>query len=316
MKNLIKPIILVFTVISLIFPRLVSAQSPEMMSYQAIVRDQNNSLVVNQLIGMQISVLQDNTPVYVETHNPSTNENGLVSLEIGNGYIVSGTFENIDWTVGPYFIKTETDLSGGTSYTISGTSQILSVAYALHSKTAESLTSTTSERYVGEFYGGGIIYYIDETGEHGLILSLDDVSTGYGEVYSNILDEIGSAAQDPYDGAGNTAAIIAQSGHTNSAALLCENYSNDGFSDWYLPSIFELRLINNSLYIVNKALYNDGDENTNPINVKMTLGESIYWSSTEIMDQPTSAWYFSFHDCTQVYEVKPSFRNVRAIRAF
>jgi len=73
------------------------------------------------------------TPVYVEAQTPSTNANGLVSLEIGTGTVITGTFANINWAVGSYFIKTETDPTGGTAYTIVGTSQLLSVPYSLYS---------------------------------------------------------------------------------------------------------------------------------------------------------------------------------------
>ncbi len=124
------------------------AQAPEQMTYQAVVRDASNSLLANQQLGMQISILQgsvNGTPVYVETATPTTNGNGLVTLEIGTGTIVSGDFSTIDWGNGPYFIKTETDPTGGSTYTITGTSALLSVPYALHAKTAESITGTYNE---------------------------------------------------------------------------------------------------------------------------------------------------------------------------
>jgi Protein of unknown function (DUF1566)/Lower baseplate protein N-terminal domain len=117
------------------------AQTPQGMSYQAIIRDASNNLVKSLPIGIKISILQgsaNGTPVYVETQNATTNANGLVTLEIGGGTPVIGTFAGIDWSTGVYFIKTETDPTGGTSYTITGTSQILSVPYALYSKTSES----------------------------------------------------------------------------------------------------------------------------------------------------------------------------------
>jgi len=94
---------------------------------------------------MKISILQGSTTgtvEYAETQTPTTNANGLVSIEIGEGTVVAGIFSAIDWANGPYFIKTETDPTGGTSYTITGTSQLLSVPYALHAKTAESSTET------------------------------------------------------------------------------------------------------------------------------------------------------------------------------
>jgi hypothetical protein len=117
------------------------AQAPEKMSYQAVIRDAGNVLVSNQAVGMQISILQttaNGTAVYVETQTPTTNANGLVSIEIGMGNVVSGSFSAINWSAGPYFIKTETDPTGGTTYTITGTSQMLSVPYALHAKTSSN----------------------------------------------------------------------------------------------------------------------------------------------------------------------------------
>lgn len=110
----------------------VFAQAPQKMSYQAVIRDSSNHLVNNQAVGMQISILQgtpSGTAVYVETQTPMTNANGLITIEIGGG----AGFSTINWANGPYFIKTETDPAGGTNYTITGTSQLLSVPYALYS---------------------------------------------------------------------------------------------------------------------------------------------------------------------------------------
>ena len=123
------------------------AQSPEKMSYQAVIRNSGDSLVRNTQIGMQISILQgavNGTAVYVETQSPTSNANGLVSVEIGTG-ITSDDFASIDWANGPYFIKTEIDPTGGSNYTIIGTSQLLSVPYALHAKTADVLTGGITE---------------------------------------------------------------------------------------------------------------------------------------------------------------------------
>jgi hypothetical protein len=119
------------------------AQPPEKMSYQAVVRNGSNQLVTNQAIGMKISILQGTstgTIVYQETYNPNpqTNANGLVTIEIGNGIPIAGTFSSIDWSAGPYFLKTETDPTGGTNYTITGTSELLSVPYALHARTVDT----------------------------------------------------------------------------------------------------------------------------------------------------------------------------------
>ncbi|MCD9576526.1 hypothetical protein [Flavobacterium soyae] len=123
------------------------AQSPEKMSYQAIIRSQNNDLVANSQISLRVIVHQGSatgTTVYQETHSATTNNNGLVSLEIGTGNITTGTFSAIAWEKGPYFIETQVDVTGGANYNIMGTTQLLSVPYALHAKTAERIVGTTT----------------------------------------------------------------------------------------------------------------------------------------------------------------------------
>jgi hypothetical protein len=114
------------------------AQAPDKMSYQSVVRDNNNRLVSNGNVGVQISILQgsstNGTVFYVERHNGTTNANGLLTIEIGGGQVVQGSFSSINWANGPYFIKTETDPTGGTNYSIEGVSQFLSVPYALYAK--------------------------------------------------------------------------------------------------------------------------------------------------------------------------------------
>ena len=111
------------------------AQAPQALSYQTVIRNSSGTLLSNQAVGMKISILQGSstgTPVYVETQSPTTNVNGLASLAVGSGTVVSGTFAGINWSTGDYYIKTETDPTGGSSYTITGTAQLLSVPYALY----------------------------------------------------------------------------------------------------------------------------------------------------------------------------------------
>ena len=124
------------------------AQAPQKMSYQAVIRNVSNTLLVNQSVGIRISIIQGTifgASVYVETHTSTTNANGLISIEIGSGDILNGNFNTINWTNGPYFVKTETDPTGGSNYTIVGTNQLLSVPYALHAKTAESISGGLNE---------------------------------------------------------------------------------------------------------------------------------------------------------------------------
>jgi uncharacterized protein (TIGR02145 family) len=120
---------------SLLLPVQTHAQASQSISYQAVIRNSSNALVVSTLVGMQISVLQGSASglaVYVETQTTTTNINGLVSIAIGTGSTVTGSFAGIDWATGPYFIKTEIDPTGGTNYSISGTQQTTSLPYGLY----------------------------------------------------------------------------------------------------------------------------------------------------------------------------------------
>lgn len=125
----------------------VYAQAPQKMSYQAVIRNAGNNLVSNASVRVRVSILQTTatgTVVFSETHLPTTNANGLATFEIGGGTLISGSFGTINWANGPYFIKTETDPTGGTNYTISGTSQFLSVPYALYAATSGAAAPSPS----------------------------------------------------------------------------------------------------------------------------------------------------------------------------
>jgi len=292
------------------------AQSPEKMSYQAVVRDGSDALVTSAAVGMQISILQDTAngnAVYVETQTPTSNANGLVSVEIGAG-TTSDDFTSIDWATGPYFIKTETDPSGGTNYSITGTSQLMSVPYALYAKTAESLVGGDSgvggfTHYIGEEFGGGVVFHLwkDAQGvEHGLIVDKTDLSKT--QAWSNIDQTlIGPSAQSSWDGLSNNNAIEGQAGHSNSASALCLNSTNGGKSDWYLPSIDELSLLWHSRFNVNKSLSAIGGATVLPTS-------AYYWSSTEF--NATHAFLFIFLGGNSNYYSKASTYSVRAVRAF
>ena len=135
----------------LLFSAIAFAQAPNKMSYQAVVRNAADQLLANKAIGFQVTIEQGTAggaAVYVETFTPTTNANGLVTLEIGTGNIVSGDITTIDWENGPYFIKTETDPTGGTSYSLAGTTELMSVPYALHARKAaiaDSVVGGTTE---------------------------------------------------------------------------------------------------------------------------------------------------------------------------
>ena len=519
-----------FVITTFFFSSLTAqAQAPQRMSFQAVVRDAGGKLVAERTVGMRLSILRSspNGPaVFVETHQPQTNANGLATLEIGAGTPLSGTLAAVDWALGPYFLKTETDPDGGTSFSIVGVSQLLSVPYALHAKTAENgdqvvtldgsgsvtvsgeypnffihgtgagynagagiaingttisntapdipvnlagtgattvsgaypnftisstdnnttydagagiaisgttitntapdqpitltgagtatvsgtypnftitstginydagagiaisgttitntapdqpvtltgsgattvsgtypnftinstdanttynagtgiaITGTTitntapnqpinlnggtgiavsgtypnftvalaqpTTHYVGEFFGGGIVFYVFDNGQHGLIASPADLGT---VSPWNINPFSNTNANSYYDGNSNTSNIVAVQGNGTYAAKLCDNYSAGGFSDWYLPSLWELNLLFQNGFLVSFKLANDGNPGTTPL-----TATGSYWSSTQF--DPTFAYMVYFPDGTPYLDFKDKLYRVRAVRRF
>jgi hypothetical protein len=152
----------------------VFAQVPQKMSYQAVIRNSSNALLSSVEVGLRISILQGSasgTVVYTETHTPTTNSNGLISIEIGTGI----NFDAINWANGPYFLKTETDPTGGINYTITGISELLSVPFALNAITAETLTGELNE--IDPVYSGSQAANITTTDISNLS-NLSGVNTG------------------------------------------------------------------------------------------------------------------------------------------
>jgi hypothetical protein len=105
-----------------IIANLGTAQTPQKFSYQAVVRDVSGNLLANKPIGLRVGILQklpNGTEVFAETHKPQSNAHGLITAEVGGGAAIVGVFNRINWADGPFYIKTEIDPTGGSSYTIS-----------------------------------------------------------------------------------------------------------------------------------------------------------------------------------------------------
>lgn len=115
----------------------VFAQSPNAFNYQAVVRDASGNIIANQSVGLRMAILQgsqNGTIVYQESFTPTTSDFGLANVAIGTGNVLNGSFANINWGNGPYYIQVAADPTGGTAYSLLGTSQLLSVPYALYAK--------------------------------------------------------------------------------------------------------------------------------------------------------------------------------------
>ncbi|MFO7574648.1 MAG: LamG-like jellyroll fold domain-containing protein [Bacteroidales bacterium] len=119
----------------------LSAQAPQAFKYQTVVRNSDGSAVIaSQTVAFRISILQGSitgTESYVETHSVPTNEFGLAAFNIGEGTPVTATFSSVDWAAGPFFVKVEIDPANGTDFEEVGTSQLLSVPFAMYARTSE-----------------------------------------------------------------------------------------------------------------------------------------------------------------------------------
>ncbi len=320
--------------ISFLICSILNAQAPEGFNYSAVVRDNVGNPLTNQAVSFRFSIIRGNvtgTVAYSETQNTISDQFGQVSLIIGNGAVITGVFANIEWGSDAYFLKVELDRTGGSSYVEMGISQLLSVPYALYAKTAggggtgpsgsikvsaganititgsgtdeDPLVISEKTHYIGEYYGGGIVFYIYDDGRHGLVAAEEDIDPAI-EWYNGILRYTNTAGDGVGAGEMNTTLIVAQQTDdnpmSNFAAKACADYAvpymGVTFGDWYLPSKYELALL-----FFNKDLVGGFSENN-------------YWSSTEFSS--ISAWCQNFSTGV-VANLNKSFPySVRAIRAF
>ncbi len=196
---------------------------------------------------------------------------------------------------------TETDPEGGTNYSIIGTSQMLSVPYALYAANGFYYK-------IGDLAQGGIIFSLwkDSNGvEHGLVASTSDQGENipWGELYLE------------------TESARAANGSLNSGALepgiLCEAYSVSDLStgmvydDWYLPAVWELNELNSKAFLINAVLDSDGNEDTYGFPSDLN---SSYWSSTELSG--AFAWFVQFASGISNTNFKDANYRVRAVRRF
>jgi len=267
----------------------VFGQATMTMTYQAEIRNGLDEALSSTPVGMRVSVLKGSKtgpPVYVETHAHETDAYGLVTFDLGSGSPVSGRISDLDWSTGPYFLKTEIDPLGGDNYTaIVGTSRIES----------EAPVSGT-RRYVGERYGGGIVFHVTHDGRHGLIHAVvEDAKRKKRQhrVHVDTIDFRGSA------GAGRimTEPMIRDIKSREGEVRIYALNEADHLSDWFLPTRYDLNL----LYL-NRAViggYSDFSRG---------------WRKSDVSS--VNAWFHSFTTGARFTNGKDDAIYVRVLRKF
>ncbi len=258
---------------------VVFAQTPELLNYQAVIRNVSGELLQNETIGFKIGILKGSPTgavVYSETHTVSTDDNGLVVFKIGEG-TTTDDISTIDWSDGTYHLKTETDLSGGTNYTVLGTSQLSSVPYALHAKSASSIN--------GEEALEGIPISIDQIDKN--------TSFAFSEVTTVYDPDTGNATSNPV-------IVHAYSGETGIWSSITTTFD----------SINEIMASNGNFVFSEVTTVYDpdtGSATSNPVIVHAYSGETGTWSSItttydSINEIMASNGNFIFSEVTTVYD--------------
>lgn len=175
--------------IFILIPLLNFAQTPEKISFQAIIRNAEQQMVSNSKVDLRIVIKQGSKSgptVYKEFHHLETNTNGLVSLEIGTGQAGQGRFNEILWEQGPYFIETSVDPKGNSNYTVTGINEISSVPYALHAKSVDNFTG-----YIKEYQIEDLLHFSGEDirGNEIAFENWDkDASDDFSGIYTDLKD--------------------------------------------------------------------------------------------------------------------------------
>lgn len=133
-----------YTLLALVITLITFAQAPQGFNYQATVRNSAGALIVNQNVNFKFNIMLNSAtslPVFSETHMAPTDDLGQVNLVIGTGTATTGTFSTINWGTGNYYLGIE--LNTGSGYVAMGTTQLLSVPYALYANSSGNVQAAT-----------------------------------------------------------------------------------------------------------------------------------------------------------------------------
>jgi hypothetical protein len=314
------------TLLLFLIANIAQAQAPQGIPYQAAARNSSGAILASTAISVRFTI-RDSVATgaikYRETFSVTTTAQGMFSVNVGQGTVVSGTFAGINWGTNAKFMQVEMDPAGGASYIDMGTTQLMSVPYALNTASFKFRVSAIGDTVysgngsfviipgssaantpltIGMSYGGGKIAYIFAPGDvgyisgqtHGLIAAPTDQSTGIqwgcdATLVTGTSVTIGS-------GATNTSIVSATCGSAT-AARLCADLVLGGYDDWYLPSRYEL----SNLY-------------SNRVSIGGFTSSASYWSSSE--SDVSTAWSVFFG--AGYNEIPPKYfsNRVRAVRSF
>jgi hypothetical protein len=248
----------------LVCQKTLLAQVPQTFNYQGIARDAGGNVLPNRKIGVELSVLDGGptgTVVYRETFTDTTNAFGLFSMPVGGGTVVSGSFAGINWATGNKYLQTAIDLSGGTSYSLSGTTQLLSVPYALYAQNAAAGNGWGLKGNAGT----GDTAFIGTTDNTAFAIKVNDSLSG-------LIDPVlfntfwGYEAGNPTMAGGNNIALGYQALHLGSSG-------NNNVAIGYTSMAFDSIGGNNTAVGYRSLLLNNGGANT-------AIGYQALWQNT------------------------------------
>ena len=302
---------------------------PQGISYQAVAYDGEGFEISYQDISVRLGILLggvDAEPSYTEVHSVTTDDFGMFSLVISQGE-TSDTFSSISWEEGAY-LKVEIDANLDGEYNIMGVSSFNAVPYALSAPTNDQILSRLNELEgivdslnnrvkVGDYTHSGIVFYVDETGEHGLVASENDLNgvweLGCAEMETTNFAtgyEIGKGHQNTMDIINNDCQQV-NNYNDITGAQACIDFQSNGYSDWYIPSLNELTLIFTNL--INVVSVENSPTEISPL---YNFVAGWYWSST-ILQNSSSYGYMlvvSQSEFWHTWTSNPA--RIRPIRSF
>jgi len=318
------------------------AQTPQAFKYQAVVRNAAGQVLTNQNVGLHIRLSPADTAMtlYAETHSAPTNAFGLVNLEVGRGTVVSGQFAMIDWAQQPIFIKVSLDATGGSNYAEMGTSELLSVPYALYAANAAGGSGLPTDAEKGDLlYHDGTTWQRLPAGAAGTVLtmgadglpawkalpspldSLLEVTMTNGEViYASPVDNgpqfvkwggYGINITALPDITSVAAVNMDFNGETNTTAIVTQLGANNG-TPYAAKVCADLVAYGfDDWYLPAAGELNEMYLKLGP-NGSAQITTGYYWSSSEFLD--TSAWFQYFDDGNQSIFDKNVLNQCRCVR--